>query len=416
MKFLASVLTSVCFGSLFALACSGTPDPADATGGSGGGIAAASGGTASGGALTAVGGSEASGGNSAGGSATGGNSVGGTDSFDGGGPGIGGSDTGGAVGTGGDESTGTGGVDGGGGTEGTGGAGATLKEPVEQSDGTFVYEFGNVRFVIGPKDGARILEFSYSGENVLPKLDADNWGSTFWTSPQASWNAGTWPPEAIINTSTYTASLTGTTVTLSNAASALGSTMVTIKKEVTPNLALEAIDIIYTITNTGTSAVSVAPWEISRVAPGGITFFPLGTDGPTQTPGNNDLDTVADGGIEWFVEASQTYGSTNYGNHKIYADGTEGWLAHTTSTGLIFMKLFNDVAFSTTAPDHGEVELYSNGNYVEVEVQGSMVSLAAGASLSFPVRWVLRPAASAVAVGTALGDEARAIATAVGSP
>jgi hypothetical protein len=193
--------------------------------------------------------------------------------------------------------------------------------------------------------------------------------------------------------------------------------MVTITKEITPNLPLEAIDVVYTISNTGAAAVDVAPWEISRVPPGGITFFPLGTAGPTQTPGNNDLTFASDSGIEWFEESSQVYdANTNNGNHKSYADGAEGWLAHASSSGLLFVKTFADIAAGTAAPDHGEIELYSNGSYVEVENQGSIMTLAGGASLSYAVRWALRPATATLAVGAPLGDEARALATAVGAP
>lgn len=400
------LLNSACFLAALSVACSSTPDPDDQTGsggttGAGGDVGA--GGTAAGGTTNSGGsatGGNATGGATSGGAATGGNTASGGADSAGGGPATGGDGNGGE-GTGGDGSG--------------GGDGVTLVEPIER-DGAYVFEFGSVLFKIAPEDGARITEFSYAGEDVLSSVDASNWGSTFWTSPQAEWTTS-WPPEEIINDSTYTASLDGTTVTLTNQPSTLGGTTITITKVITPNLVVGAIDIVYTITNAGTAAVSVAPWEISRVEPGGLTYYPLGDEGPLASPGNNDLTTVTEGGINWFDESAQIYDAgTNSGNHKIHADGAEGWLAHATSGGIIFLKTFSDIASSTTAPDHGEIELYSSGTYVEVENQGAYVSLAGGESLSYAVRWALTPATAAVAVGAALGDETRAFATTVGAP
>jgi hypothetical protein len=409
MNTLRPIFSFFGLASLFVLACSGTAEPTDPTSGTGGAISE-SGGASSGGAGLGTGGTPATGGTAAGGTASGGSAVGGNTGVGGLNTNTGGVDGAGGGGTGGESATG--------GSDGAGGS-AGLVEPIEQVDGSFVYEFGSTRFVIAPTDGARITEFSYDGQNVLvPSTGGDNdWGSTFWTSPQAAWTTDGWPPEDAINLATYSASLVGTTVTLTSAASALGSSTVTITKAVTPNLAVDAIDIVYTITNTGTAAVDVAPWEISRVATAGISFFPLGTEGPTQAPNNNALAFTSNGGLEWFEESSQTYdAATNGGNHKSYADGAEGWLAHASSSGLLFVKTFADIGASATAPDHGEIELYSAGAYVEVENQGSTMSLAGGASLSYAVRWAIRPATAGVAVGAPLGDEARAIAVAVGSP
>ena len=78
------------------------------------------------------------------------------------------------------------------------------------SDGSIhTLTLGDLKMVVDGAKGARITEFSLQGTNVLVTRDQnhDNYGSTYWPSPQASWCAlggGCWPPPAAIDSGAYT--------------------------------------------------------------------------------------------------------------------------------------------------------------------------------------------------------------------
>jgi hypothetical protein len=76
---------------------------------------------------------------------------------------------------------------------------------------------------------------------------------------------------------------------------------------------------------------------------------------------------------------------------KLYADGTEGWVAH-IAAGLVFIKVFADVSADKIAPNEGDVELYTNAlhTYVELENQAAYGPIAAGQSVTWKVEWFLR--------------------------
>src|SRR5690348_6791355 len=67
----------------------------------------------------------------------------------------------------------------------------------------YTLTLGDLKMVIDGAQGARVVEFSLRGQNVLVTQDENiNYGSTYWPSPQASWctaGGGCWPPPAAID-------------------------------------------------------------------------------------------------------------------------------------------------------------------------------------------------------------------------
>ncbi|MBN1653628.1 MAG: DUF4380 domain-containing protein [Deltaproteobacteria bacterium] len=257
---------------------------------------------------------------------------------------------------------------------------AQLIEPIERS-GKLVLEFENVLFECDPSIAGRITAFSLKGNNILtgPEIHAENFGSTFWTSPQSDWN---WPPPAEIDSEPYTAELMGSTIQLSGSANpSLG---MRITKRYTPELRKRAIAIEYVIENTKTEAIRIAPWEVSRVLPGGLSFFVKGT----SDFGSREfapLDLVEAAGVTWFEHRPDSIQS----DQKLFADGKDGWIAHVAGD-MIFIKKFDDIAAEQRAPDEAEIEIYACPSYVEIEQQGAYQEIAAGQSLSWKVIWYLR--------------------------
>jgi hypothetical protein len=248
----------------------------------------------------------------------------------------------------------------------------------------YTFTFGDTVFAVDAAIGGRIVTFSLAGRNILTaaKNGQDiNWGSTFWPSPQSAWG---WPPPTEIDSDPYAASLAGNTLSLASAtSSALG---ISVTKTFSIDSAAGVVTIDYGLVNRGTRARSFAPWEITRVAAGGLTFFSMGDGAPTK--GTQDLlNLQMSGGVAWFVYDAATIPN----EQKVFADGNEGWIAHVDGD-LLLVKAFTNTPAAQAAPGEAEIELYTDAahTYIEVENQGAYASLAAGASSQWTVRWFLR--------------------------
>ncbi len=200
-------------------------------------------------------------------------------------------------------------------------------------------------------------------------MDAANFGSTFWSSPQSDWN---WPPPPEIDSEPYAASLDGAVLSLSGTTAAgLG---LAVKKKFSTDRQVGAVSVEYTLANRGSQPRWVAPWEITRVAAGGLTLFPMGEGGPRK--GAQDLlsPTIVNG-VAWFAYDAAAITA----DQKLFADGKEGWIAHVDGD-LLLVKSFADTSPGQAAPGEAEIEIYANAShtYVEVENQGAYVHLAPG--------------------------------------
>jgi hypothetical protein len=292
-----------------------------------------------------------------------------------------------------------------GGTPGMAGSGGAATGPVKPAlrDGKWAFEFGDVTFEVDPMVGGRITTFKLGATNLLvgaaDTMNQYYWGSTLWISPEATkWMQ---PPPAELDRNPYTATADDASVTMTSATYAtLG---ISVSKTFSVDPKLGAVVIEYELNNTTATAVRMAPWEVTRVFPRGLTFFPKGPTAPTLSTGAT-LPTTELNGIVWFNYDMNAI--TN--DSKLYADGAEGWVAHATS-GLVYIKSFADLTASEIAPKEGDVELYVNTDhpdierYVEVEAQGAYAEIAPNSSVSWQTKWFLRklPAGVDAAPGSA---------------
>jgi hypothetical protein len=288
------------------------------------------------------------------------------------------------------------------GSSGTSGAAAPAPAVPFQRDGKYVLELGDLSFEVDPQVGGRITRFALAGRDALATaaVHAENWGSTFWPSPQSGWG---WPPPAEIDSAPYQASIDGDAIVLEGAiSSALG---LRVTKRFRADADQLAIAIEFVLHNDSATSASWAPWQISRVPAGGLTFFPTGM----KTGARTELAVQQLSGITWYAHDFTAISAAD--GQKYVADGAEGWLAHATD-GLLFLKRFADVPPAQQHASEGEVELYANKAdaaaraYVEVECQGPLTEIQPGSTLSWTVTWYLR--ALPAGVTAAAGSEALA--------
>lgn len=268
-----------------------------------------------------------------------------------------------------------------------------LKGPVLRNN-RCVIEFAESYFEVDPMVGGRIVSArSGTSESLTgPSVDPANYGSTFWTAPQADWSVDKWPPPPAIDNAPYTLSSDEVSCTLVGAPITGGSAAMndlSVTKRFSADLAKGALVVDYTIKNQGTATKRLAPWEVTRVAPEGLTFFESESD-PVANGGTLPPITRAEG-CTWFL-----YQSTVQHHAKLFSDG-KGWIAHATPQNLLLIKSFANLTVGAAAPGEAEIEVYAANppgmpaaRYVEVENQGAIADLPGGGMLTWTVRWYLR--------------------------
>jgi hypothetical protein len=261
--------------------------------------------------------------------------------------------------------------------------------------GRYVLDWGAGRIEIDPVTGGRVtaLHLDLDGGNLLtgPDVDAGNYGSTFWPAPQTAWG---WPPLAEVDHGPYQVIRAADSLVLNGASNP--ALNVSIDKRIAADRARGAVVFDFSINNRGAVPVQLAPWQITRVPPGGLSFFPTGTG---NFPPSN-LAVREQGGVTWYA-----YDRAAITEHqKLFADGSEGWLAHAGS-GTLLVKTFEVVPRAEQAPGEAQIEIYASPahTYVEVEVQGAYRTIAPGAVLAWRVVWLVRklPAGIVPAAGNA---------------
>jgi hypothetical protein len=235
---------------------------------------------------------------------------------------------------------------------------------------------GDVVMTVDPALGGRILSLSLAGKNILLEAsavadteNANNFGVTYWPSPQAAWG---WPPLSALDSEPYSATVSAKSLLLTSAEGALPEGgVIGLTKKYAPVAGKAAIDVTYQLKNIGEVPVTLAPWQIARVRSNGLTFFRLGPDGVSS----DKLATITSGGVQWYAyEASVVVEQ----GQKTFADA-KGWVAHIEDRYL-FVQSYPDVAPGRAAEGEAEMELYADPShtYVEIEPQGAVATIAPG--------------------------------------
>jgi hypothetical protein len=251
-----------------------------------------------------------------------------------------------------------------------------------KKNGIYTIKNATQELNIDPAIGGRITELKLNGINFLTtkSIHPIFWGSTLWPSPQKIWGG---PDLVELDRTLYADTVFGNTLKMVSKPDPNSGFIFT--KEISVNKKLEAFELKYSITNGSDTIKKVAPWEVTRVQTGGLTFFPTGQG---LRWGNIAGLVKESNGISWFNYEPEKIPSKH---NKFFSDGKEGWIAQ-INNGIIFIKYFKDEPKALAAPSEAEIEVYTNPDktYLEVEVQGGYKTLKPGASLTWSVFWYIK--------------------------
>lgn len=265
---------------------------------------------------------------------------------------------------------------------------APVLPQVSGSGYVFAFPASGPRLEVEPNTGARLSSLKLDGREFL-YLDKSqmNWGSTLWPSPQSAWN---WPPPEALDRAPYAGGPQGAILALAGAGDP--ATGLSFAKRFSAEEADTSFRFAFAMRNGSALAKPVAPWMVTRVLPGGLTFFAKGREA-----GHGDLSPQVKevSGWMWFDHAAAVLPS---GSPKYFADGA-GWMAHIDRDGLLLLETFPDIAPAEAAPGESEIEIYADpaGKYMEIEHQGAYASIPSGDSASWTTRWYLRKLPAGVA-------------------
>src|SRR5690606_19472194 len=101
----------------------------------------------------------------------------------------------------------------------------------------------------------------------------------------------------------------------------LGATDVVLEKRFVPLVGEGGFEIGYELWNVGEAAIQVAGWQISRVLPGGLSFFPTGAVELTPIAPHGALHLEKHGDLSVFDHRAFERGTSL----KVHADGSDGY-------------------------------------------------------------------------------------------
>lgn len=244
---------------------------------------------------------------------------------------------------------------------------------------------GQTQLEINANIAGRISSLKVDGTEMLFTADKTNngvWGSVFWSSPQTEWS---WPPIEVLDSAPYDVSVSDNRIIFTSKVDP--QTGYQFIKSYGVDAEKKCISIVYSIYNHSNIEKNIAGWEVTRLRPTGMTFFPQG-----NTESNSGifypLAVEHIGDITW---AKYQPESLLQNHHKLMTDGKEGWIAYTNS-GKLLVKEFTDVPVELIVAGEGEIELFANveKTFWEVDQQSVVTKLAPGEHLDWQVRWYTR--------------------------
>ncbi|MCH2108907.1 MAG: hypothetical protein MK135_06230 [Polyangiaceae bacterium] len=240
-------------------------------------------------------------------------------------------------------------------------------------------QLGALRAVILPETAGRVLSLRWGDYEFLASAEVhpENWGATFWPSPQSTWG---WPPIRALDALPWKTLLREPQkVLLESPQVEIGQELAVASKEFSvfrlgrwdvfrASYAMErATDFA---PPAGDTRPELACWEISRVESEAISFYLKGSHQITKVEPHGALVPQELG--DWSVLDHRDW--QNGESQKIHADSSGNILGNLDrQTRQVVLKFFQPVRLEEQADGEGVVEIFWNGcgKYIELEVQGA---------------------------------------------
>lgn len=259
-----------------------------------------------------------------------------------------------------------------------------------------------VDLIVSTDVGPRILRYGFIGqENILgenphfslttPWGDWKPWaGHRLWVAPEEK------PKSYAPDNSPVHAEITGHyRICLTQPVDRAG-----FEKQITVELAVEGTGVVvhHQITNRNQSGARIAPWAITLVRGAGVALIPL-----EQFRSHAECVAPASSIVLWYYTdltdprfilgprlLRLRSNASQRNPQKIGAINRRGWCAfHHSATRTLFLK---SVSYDPGAiyPDFGaNTEVYTAGDFAEIETLGPLVDLAPNESVNHVERWRL---------------------------
>ncbi|MBN1960478.1 MAG: hypothetical protein JW841_05990 [Deltaproteobacteria bacterium] len=165
--------------------------------------------------------------------------------------------------------------------------------------------------------------------------------------------------------------------------------------------------LIHCITNKGSQPITISPWALTMLYPGGVAIVPQYRQGddegylPNRTMALWPYTDMNDARVTWGADYTLVRQNPNAGDKRFKFGVTlpQGWLAY-LNQGVLFIKTFEFV-HGASYPDNGvNSEVYTVGDFLELESFAPLCELAVGAKAMHGEQWSL------VRVHEQLDDEA----------
>jgi hypothetical protein len=256
-----------------------------------------------------------------------------------------------------------------------------------------------VELIVTTEVGPRIIRFGFKGrQNLMAEIEGQQGGAgekqwmirgghRLWIAPEAK-------PQTyeLDNVCVRAREIRNGVRTEQPAGPLMG---VEKRMDITLDPKANRVKIVHTLTNRGRTPVTLAPWALSVMAPGGMAIIPL----PGKVPHTRRLTHNQEWSI-WgytdFSDARWTLGSRyvffrqdpEKGPNKLGIAHREGWVAYGLA-GDLFVKRFKWID-GATYPDGGvNFETFSNEDFLELESLGPLVTLKPGRATVHEEQWEL---------------------------
>ncbi len=264
----------------------------------------------------------------------------------------------------------------------------------------------DVKVVVVPEVGGRIMEFSYDGNNIM-WMSPDAPGRTLETHPKGFSSGGHQAdigpelrtPVIPKRTELFIGKYTGSTprdLMVKVESEPHKATGVQLVREVVLDPINGELGVLQTIKNISATNVSYCVWDRTLCKGGGFVFFPLAKK--SRFPAKWSVRGEAEGkyfydGINPQHENVKIIKNTlvaycKGAPSKIGADSDAGWMAYVKGN-LLFIKYFPYSSKGHYSDGGNSVEVYWNENFAEIEPLSPERTILPGESYVFPEKWVL---------------------------